>query len=1114
MNLLNPHTGVKFTAPHKLLLVLLAVLWTTGTSCSGNEEKEAMAFETLKAEQTGLQFSNTLKATPAFNMFKYMYFYNGAGVGAGDFNNDGRVDLFFASNQGVSSLYLNEGGMKFRDVTTAAGVPNDGGWTTGVSVVDINNDGLLDIYLCRVGNYENLKSANLLLVCKSISPAGIPVYQEEAEAWGLRFSGFSTQAAFFDMDLDGDLDCYLMNHSLRFNGTFSPRATYQNTYDSLAGDRLFRNEGNRFKDITKASGINSSIIGYGLGIVVSDIDLDGYPDLYIGNDFHENDYLYLNQRDGRFKEVLNEQIMHTSQFSMGVDVADADNDGWPEIISMDMLPYDPYILKRSLGEDAYDIFNYKIGYGYNHQYARNNLQWNRRNGRFSEIGLYSGVYATDWSWAPLWMDFDNDGRKDLFISNGIPKRLNDIDYVNFASNEELQQKIRENRLEEKDMTLVNTFPEIKLPNQFFSNKGGLSFQKIQTGIGNDLPTFSNGAAYADLDNDGDLDIIVNNIDDPVLVYRNTANDKQQAPSVSLQLKGAPGNRNAVGAKLILYTKGEVRTYEKFPVRGFQSSMEIPLSIGLKDTKPDSVLLIWPDRSYQKIAITETATLTITYTPGLPLFDFVQFRRQTAGATPPLVTDIGPAIQLDPMHEENPFVEFDREPLIPHMISREGPALAVGDMNRDGLDDVFLGSAKTFKPGLYLQTASGTFQRSVQPELESDSMFEEADAVWADVNNDTWPDLVTASGGNEYYGEDIHLSPRIFLNDGKGQLHQKPDAFTNLYLTASCVLPNDFNGDGAVDLFIGGRAVPWEYGEIPHSYLLQNDGTGRFTDVTAKYAADLALTGFVTGAAWVDIDGDKDADLVLSQEWGPMVAFVNEKGRFQRKEIAPQRGWWQFVQPMDIDKDGDQDLVAGNLGRNSRLVASKEKPVRLYYADFDGNGKKEQLLTYYLDNKELVFANKDELQKQLPILKKKFLYAADFAMASLPELVGEAALRSATVHTADYFSNAVFINDGKGNFTLTPMPMAAQLSPYRAALWVEGSGILCLGNFYGANIQMGRYDADQGTLLQYSAGAGFAPPVPLGLKGEIRKAAKIRIKGQEAIVLARNNDRLQVIRLGQ
>src|SRR5258705_7696502 len=451
-------------------------------SCNNKKEEQPALLEALDAKSTGIDFENKLTPTPQFNMFKYMYFYNGAGVGVGDFNNDGLSDIFFSSNQGENKIYLNEGEMKFKDVTKEAKIPQDGAWSTGVSVVDINNDGLLDIYVCRVGNYETLKGKNQLLICKGISSDGIPFYEDEANKYGLDFSGFSTQAAFFDYDKDGDLDMFLLNHSVHQNGTFAPRDQFLGTYNLLSGDRLYRNDGKTFTNVTKETGINSSAISYGLGVAAADINLDGYPDLYVGNDFHENDYLYINQKNGKFSDENNQRLMHTSQFSMGVDVADVNNHGCPEIISMDMLPSDPYILKRSLGEDDYDIFFHKISVGYNYQYTRNNLQFNRRNGMFSETGLYSNVYATDWSWAPLWMDFDNDGLKDLFISNGIPKRMNEMDYVNFISNEVIQTKLRENKLDEKNMSLVNKFPEIKIPNRFYHNNGDLLFQDMADSI--------------------------------------------------------------------------------------------------------------------------------------------------------------------------------------------------------------------------------------------------------------------------------------------------------------------------------------------------------------------------------------------------------------------------------------------------------------------------------------------------------------------------------------------------------------------------------------------------------------------------------------------------------
>lgn len=1105
-------TKYYFLRPSGIAGLLLSL--TFFFSCK-NKEVASVLFTSLDQTETGLHFINKLTPTPSFNMFKYMYFYNGAGVGAADFNKDGKIDLFFASNQGQNSLYLNQGNLQFKDVTKQAGIPDDHGWSTGVSVVDINDDGLLDIYVCRVGNYETLQSRNQLLICKGFTSDSIPLFADEAKAYHLDFSGFSTQAAFLDYDADGDLDMYLMNHSLRFNGTFAARKTYQNTYDSLAGDRFYRNDKGRFTDVTKEAGINSSIIGYGLGVVVSDINLDGLPDLYIGNDFHENDYLYINQGNGRFADSLEQEMMHTSQFSMGVDAADVDNDAYPEIISMDMLPSDPYILKRSLGEDAYEIFQFKIRHGYNYQYARNNLQWNRKNGTFSEVGLFAGVYATDWSWAPLWMDFDNDGKKDLFISNGIPKRLNDIDYVNFVSNEELQARIRNNELGDKDMTLVNKFPEIKLPNRFFRNAGNMQFENLNPSVSGDLPRFSNGAAYADLDNDGDLDIVVNNVDDAALIYRNDHTPLAPQDYMQLILQGNRGNQQAIGASLIVYAGKEVQTYEKYPVRGFQSSMEIPLQAGLKNVKADSILLVWPDHRYQRID-TLRGRRHLKYDSLLPYFDPKRLR--TVPDTSALFSDITEGVALRWKHEENPFVEFDREPLIPKMVSREGPALAVADINGDGLEDVFVGSAKTYHPGVWLQNADGRFQKMKQPALEADSMFEEVDAEWVDINKDGFPDLLTASGGNEYFGHDRHLTSRIFLNDGRGNLKELNNAFPELYVNASVICAHDFTGDGVPDLFLGGRSVPWEYGETPSSYLLANDGKGHFTDVTAQYARELSSIGMVTAANWADINSDGKKDLVLSCEWGGIYAFEFKPQQFTKRVLTDRKGWWNSLTPVDIDGDGDLDWIAGNLGKNSRLTASKQKPVRLYYADFDGNEKKEQVLTYYLNDREIPFANKEELQKQLPGLKKKFLYAEDFAKATLSELLGKEKLNGAKVLTADYFPNSLLLNKGNGEYEVKELPMAAQLVPYRDAAVADLNrdskpDLLLAGNFYENNIQMGRYDADPGTVLLNKGQAVLEPVLITGLRlrAQYRHIKPIHIRNKIAWILAANNDSLRVIK---
>lgn len=1103
-------------------LILLLLMTAFFAACTSKKKAtDVVMFETLDNKRTGIDFSNNLSYNQQFNLFKYMYFYNGSGVGAADFNNDGLTDLFFGSNQHDNKLYLNVGGIKFKDITKEAGIPEDGGWTTGISVVDINNDGLMDMYVCRVGKYEILHSTNQLLINQGNDKNGIPTFKDQATAYGLNFSGFGTQAAFFDYDNDGDLDMFLLNHSVHENGTFRPRKDFIGTYDSLSGDRIFRNEGNVFKDVTKQTGISSTAIGYGLGVVIADINLDGYPDIYVGNDFHENDYLYINQKNGTFTEEGQERMMHTSQYTMGVDVADVNNDAFPEIISVDMLPADPYILKRSLGEDALDIFNFKIGAGYGHQYTRNNFQYNRRNQLFSEVGLYSGIAATDWSWAPLWVDFDNDGLKDLFISNGIPKRMNDIDYINFVTNGEIQQMIRDNNMQGKDLALINKFPEIKLPNKFYKNNGNLSFTDVATGIEGNQPTFSNGAVYADLDNDGDLDIVVNNIDAPVLLYENKNNKPGKKSSVTISLKGDKKNINAIGSRVIVYTKNDVRTYEKYPVKGFLSSMENPVLIGIENSVIDSMLLIWPDNSFQHVTMpVGKSSINMQYQSGLPKFNYSQLTSRIKNSTTPMV-NITHAASLDYLHKENQFAEFDREPLIPHMLSTEEPALAVADINHDGLEDVFIGSSRNHLPVVFLQQNSGKFTRSQQPVLDKDSIYENTDACFADVNNDGNIDLIVASGGNEFFGDEFHNSPRVYLNDGKANFTKLENAFTNLFLTASTVVPYDFNGDGFIDLFIGGRAVPWEYGQVPQSYLLMNDKTGKFTDVTKMYAPELSLAGFVTQALWFDIDKDGDKDLLLSLEWGGIEAFVNNKGKFTKKILTDKNGWWNFILPVDIDNDGDIDLIAGNLGLNSRLKASDKEPLRLYFNDFDGNGKKEQVLTYYLEGKEIPFANKVELEKQMPVLKKKFLYAGDFAKATLQELFTSKKLDEATKLTATYLSSAVLINKGNLQFETKALPMEAQFSSMKDAVVVNANDdnlpdILIMGNYYDPNIEMGRYDADFGTILINKGKGNFLAETINGLavKGQVRHIKPVTIGKQPAFILARNSDSAMLIKFGE
>ncbi|MGF2412942.1 VCBS repeat-containing protein [Ferruginibacter sp.] len=1104
---------IKIT-PH-IFYLLCIVYCCINTSCTTENKPEVSAlFTVLTSDVTGLNFTNTLKPTPEFNMLKYMYYYNGAGAATGDFNNDGKIDMFFASNQGQNSLYLNEGKMHFKDVTKEAQIPTDGGWSTGVSVVDINNDGLLDIYVCRVGNFKILHGKNQLLVCTGIKN-GIPVYKDETGKYGLDFSGFSTQAAFLDYDNDGDLDMFLLNHSVNHDGNFVPRNIFLNTYDSLAGDQFFRNDNGHYNNITKQCGINSTKIGYGLGIAISDINLDGWPDIYIGNDFHENDYLYINQKNGTFKEELNEHIMHTSQFSMGVDVADINNDAFPDIISMDMLPYDPYILKRSLAEDEYQTFKSKLGYGYNYQYARNNLQLNQRNGMFVEVAFYSGVFATDWSWSSLWMDFDNDGKKDLFISNGIPKRLNDIDYVTYMINDVVQSKLVNNKMDENDLAMIDKFPKIKLPNRFFKNAGNAKFEDVSNAVAQNPNTFSNGAVYADLDNDGDLDIVVNNILDPALIYENNATVNKNFANI--KLTGQPGNINAVGTKCYVFGNAEISSYEKFATKGFLSSMEMPLHIGFGNGKVDSILLVWPDNTYQKINKEDNnRNWSFSWRKGLPLFDYKIIAAYYKPGTKPM-KDITVQTGLKYLHEENVFNEYNREILLPRMFGTEGPALAVADINGDGLDDVFVGSSKWKASAIFVQNKNGTFVQTNQPQLNNDSTYEDVDACFADVNNDGFKDLIVASGGNEFYAKEQWLQPRVYLNNGKGNFTRLDNAFPDVYGTQSCIKASDFNKDGFIDFFIGARATPFAYGKIPTSYLLQNDGTGHFKIVTNDIARGLSTIGFITNATWADINNDKADDLVVTLEWGGIESFINTKGNFIKKTITDKKGWWNFATPVDVDGDGDLDFIAGNEGQNCRLQPTAREPLQMYYNDFDNNGTKEQVISFFLQGREIPLASKMDLEKQMPFIKKKYLYAADFSKASLKDIFTAEKINSADVFSATYFSNAVLINDGKGNFAVKELPWQAQLSCLKDAVIIDANGdalpdILTGGNFYEQAMDLNRSDADFGTILINQGKGSFAAQNINGLviKNEIRHILPIRIKNNAAYIIARNNDSLMVI----
>ncbi len=1101
---------LKYTIPILSLFLL---------GCS-HPETGLPKFELLRKNATGIDFDNTAQQSANVNVFNYMYFFNGGGVAAGDFNQDGQIDLFFTSNLGPDKLFLNEGKLHFRDVTQQANVnpvlaavasakEEDSGisWKTGASVIDLNNDGLLDIYISQVGDYKAIKGHNRLLICQKIEN-GIPIFEDKSAEWGLDLVGFGTQAAFFDYDLDGDLDMYQLNHSLHQNGTFGPRKQFEGSIHPLSGDKLLENKGGKFVDITAKSGILSTVIGYGLGIAISDLNLDGWPDIYIGNDFHENDYCYINQRNGTFKESIAELVQHTSRFSMGVDIADINNDGWNDLISLDMEPEDPQILKASLGEDGFAIYEMKLGYGYQNQYARNALQLNDGTGRFQEIGQFAGVSATDWSWSPLFADFDSDGFKDLFISNGIPRRMNDVDFMRFQ-----ESKGAETGSSQDKLAIVEKMPRIKLPNKFFHNGGRLHFEDWAGKVQGDLPTFSNGAITADLDNDGDLDVVANNIEDEPFIYKNLDREQGNTQNSFLffQLKGTPKNLNAIGARVVLFKKnGERQVEEVYPVHGYQSSAMTPLHIGVGDAKVvDSAYIIWPDLSFERLGkLIFNGNNELVWRSGLPRFDFSILRKKEPN--PFVFKDITQKTKLDFTHLENPFVDFNREALMPNMVSAEGPALAIGDLNGDGLEDIFFGSCKFGKSALYIQSNNGTFHLQTPAALLKDSIFEDVDAVFADLENDGDLDLVIASGGNEWRARDEAMKQRYYLNDGKGNLERRD--FPGAFATASCVRPCDFNKDGLVDFFIGARAQPWNYGLTPSSYLFQNKGDGTFESVAEKIGGGLQHAGLVKNAAWADLDADGDQDLLLAMEWEPLTVFLNNGSNFIKKQLNDQSGWWNFALPCDFDGDGDLDILAGNLGQNSRFHPTPSEPVRMYVADFDNNGQLDQILTYYLKNKELPFATFEELTKTIPGLKKKFLYAKDFAKANLPEIFGKDQLSKSVKREANTFESIYFENMGGMQFKAHPLPDQLQFSTLNSCALhdIDGDGrmeAILGGNFYECNIEMGRYDANFGNVLRIGKN-GDLQVYPLGdlrITGQVRRIEPIKIGKKTAFVFARNNE---------
>jgi len=1029
-------------------------------------------FERLSAQQTGIAFSNALPEKADFNILNYLYYYNGAGVAVGDIDGDGLPDLYFTSNLGANKLYHNLGNYRFEDATAKAGVADSVGWKTGVTMADVNGDGKVDIYVSGV-DYRTEHGRNVLYVNN-----GDGTFTDRTKEYGLEHAGYSTQALFFDYDGDGDLDMYLLDHSTHTERMARQRSPGE-TGSPRTSDRLFRNDGGHFTDVTDAAGLHDGIDGYGLGVVASDFNGDGCPDLYIANDFQGDDYLYINNCNGTFTETIAKATGHTSRFSMGVDAADFNNDGRPDIISLDMFPPSEEVLKSTATIEGVAIYNRRLEAGYHPQFARNNLQLNRGMGRFSEIGFLAGMYATDWSWAPLFADLDNDGRKDLFITNGVYRRPNDMDYITYVSQEAVQASLKDS-ITEANLKLLQKMPQIPLANYAFHNNGNLTFTNVADSWGLGDKGFSNGAVYVDLNNSGNLDLVVNNINAPASVYRSHAREQNGNSYLTVALHGAGKNTTGIGAKVIVKTQGETQFLEQQPTRGFESSVDPRLHFGLgKFTRVDSLTIVWPDRRYQ-ILTNVAANRLLTLSQG----DATGRYTLPGSGSSALFADVTNRSGVSFDHKEDSFNDYNREPLLPHVVSTEGPRLAVGDVNGDGLDDFYVGGAK-WQPGkLFVQQKNGTFRASNQSSIAADSLNEDIGAAFFDANGDGFPDLFVVSGGNEFWGREDALRPRLYLNDGHGNFQRARDAIPDIFENGSCVAVGDFNGDGRPDVFVGSRVVSRGYGLIPKSHLLRNDGSGRFTDVTLDLAPELSEAGMVTSSTWIDYDHDGKLDLIVVGEWMPVRVFHQENGKFvdrtREAGLSGTNGWWNTVQAVDLRGSGRQDLVLGNLGLNSYLQASRTEPTRLYVNDFSHSGgdNVEQILTTYKNGVSYPIAGRDELLQKFPALKNKFPTYGDFGASRIEDIFSAADIGQAQVREAYTFASAVALDNGNGTFTLQPLPVEAQFAPIYAIVAgdFDGDGktdLLVGGNFYGVIPALGRYDASYGLMLRGDGAGQFA-----------------------------------------
>ena len=1079
--------------------------------CNCSKDNIDSLFTKLEASETGINFVNEIKNGKNMNIFKYRNFYNGGGVSIGDINNDGLADVFFTSNLGENKLYLNKGNFKFQDISKSSGIVITKSWSTGVAMIDINGDGLLDIFVCNAGNGIDATRKSELFINN-----GNLTFTEKAAEYNLANTGITTHAAFFDYDKDGDLDVYILNNSfipvssLNYSNKRELRDKDWPVNDILkgGGDKLMRNDNGKFVDVSESAGIYGSLIGFGLGVTVGDVNGDSYEDIYISNDFYERDYLYINNKNGTFSEQIQSWASHTSQSSMGADMADINNDGKADIFVTDMLPEGDERLKTTTSFDNFDLFTRKLKLDFFNQYMQNTLQLNSANNQFLEIANYAGVSKTDWSWGALLFDMDNDGFKDIYVCNGINNDLTNQDFMDFFANGFMQQMVVTGKKEQIE-TIIAKMPSTPIPNYAFRNNKNLTFTNEATNWGLDTPSFSNGAAYGDLDNDGDLDLIVNNVNQEAFVYQNNSEKNKANHFVKVKLKGENLNKFAIGSVVELFSGKEILRQELIPTRGFQSSIDYVMTFGIGAKKIDSLRVIWPNMKTQTIKkVINNSALT------LKIGDAALPKQKSEIAIKTLFSEKSNSMVA---HIENDYIDFDFEGLISRMLSQEGPAIAVADINGDENEDVFIGGAKGQSGKIYLNKGNESFVLSPQKDLEKDLLYEDTAASFFDVDQDGDMDLLIGSGGNDK-SDQSNYKNRLYLNNGKGVFEKSNTNIPSANTNVAVIAPYDFDNDGDVDVFVGSRSVPGVYGIVPKHLFLENDGKGNFTNVTDKKAYKLNEVGMITDAIWEDIDNDGKKDLIIVGDWMAPRIFKNTGKRVvdYKSNLINYSGFWNAVSCVDLNNDGKKDLVLGNRGTNTAYKAYSSNPMKLFVNDFDNNGTIEQISTRSIAGRDLPIHLKQELAKQIPMIKKKNLSYADYSKKTFQELFDQDVIDNSIQNTVTIQESVIAINKGNGNFQVTAMPKEVQFSTVNTICTVDVNkdGILDIilgGNLYGFKPQFSRLDANFGSVLTGNKKGTYTwmPYAKSGffVKGQIKHIKAIKNKNKsETIITVQNNSK--------